>query len=122
MFNNSVFQYKEKALKRIKSSIEIWFFALLLLNIVDVLITTPAYEANPVTLFLWGRIGVFLSASLKIGVVLLFGGLYQLTKIVATPTEWAFSKKLFGGILVVLVAFYTFVVAWNAIIFGLVNL
>lgn len=108
-------------MKRISTSIGKWFLALFWLNIFDIIITTPAYEANPVTIYLWGRIGIFLAAWLKIGLVLLLGGLCQIIRIVATPTEWAFSRKLLRGTLVLLVAFYIFVVVWNTILFGLVN-
>lgn len=94
---------------------------LLWLNIFDVLITTPTYEANPVTLYLWGKIGIFLSAWLKIGLVLLLGGLCQITRMVATPTDWILSRKLLRGILIVLVSFYIFLAVWNTIIFGLAN-
>jgi hypothetical protein len=51
-----------KALRWIQSSIGKWFLTSLWLNILDILVTTPAYEANPFTLYLWGRIGIFLSA------------------------------------------------------------
>jgi hypothetical protein len=108
-------------LKWIDPSIGKWFLALFLLNIFDIFITTPAYEANPVTLYLWGRIGIFLSAWLKIGVVLLLGGVCQITRMVATPTDWVLSRKLLRGVLIALVAFYAFVAVWNGIIFGLVN-
>lgn len=98
------------------------FLILFWLNILDVLVTIPAYEANPFTLYLWGKMGIFLSAWLKIGLVLLLAGLCQLTKMTATLPEWAYSKKIFNGILVVLVAFYIFVVVWNTILFISVNL
>ncbi len=87
--------------------------ALLFLNFLDILVTVPVYEANPLTLYLWETIGISFSALIKIGLVLLFGGLCQLTRMVATPTEWIFSKKLLEGILILLVAFYIFVVIWN---------
>lgn len=82
----------------------------------DILVTNPAYESNPFTLYLWGNMGIFLSAGIKIGQVLFFGVLCALTKKVAKPTEWSFARKLLQGILVFLVAFYTFVVAWNIIL------
>lgn len=103
-------------------SIGALFLALLMLNFLDILITTPAYEANPVTIYLWGRIGFFLSALLKIGLVLSLGGLCQITRMVTTPPEWIFSRKLLRGILIVLVAFYTFVVVWNTTIFLFINI
>ena len=108
-------------MKWINTPIGKWFLALFFLNILDVIITVPAYEANPVTLYLWGQIGIFLSAWLKIGLVFLLGGLCQLTRRVATQTEWAFSRKLLRTILVLLVSFYTFVVAWNIVNFGSIN-
>lgn len=112
---------QEKGLKRIQSSIGKWLLILLCLNILDVLVTTPAYEANPFTLYLWGRIGIFLSAWLKIGLVLLFGALCQITRMVATPGEWIISQKFLVGILTILTAFYTFVVAWNTVLFFSIN-
>jgi hypothetical protein len=33
------------------SSFELWFMLLLSLNVFDILATVPAYEANPVTLY-----------------------------------------------------------------------
>lgn len=93
-----------------------WFLFLLLLNICDILVTNPAYEANPFTLYFWGEIGIFLSATIKIGLVLFFGVLYASAKKFAKPTEWPFARKLFRGMLVALVAFYIFVVTWNLIL------
>lgn len=122
MFHSSFNVNRRKVLKWIDSSVGLLFLALLVLNFFDILITTPAYETNPVTIYLWGRMGFFLSALLKIGLVLFLGGLCQVTRIVATPPEWVFSRKLLRGILVVLVAFYTFVVLWNTIIFVFVSL
>jgi len=90
---------------------------LLGLNILDVLVTNPAFESNPFTLFMWERLGIFLSASFKIGQVLLFGALCILVKKVAEPAEWVYARKLLWGTLVVLVAFYSFVVAWNMFIY-----
>ena len=89
---------------------------MLCLNVFDILVTNPAYEANPLTLFLWGEIGILLSAAIKIGLVLFFGGLYVSAKKFAKPTEWPFARELFRKMLVVLVAFYIFVVAWNLIL------
>lgn len=93
-----------------------WFLSLLLLNILDILVTNPAHEANPLTLYFWGEIGMFLSATIKIGLVLFFGVLYTSAKKFAKPTEWPFTRKIFQGILVALVAFYIFVVAWNVVL------
>ncbi len=98
------------------SSLTPWFLFLLCLNILDILVTNPAYESNPFTLHMWGEIGIFLSAWIKIGQVLFFGVLCALTKKVAKPTEWLFARKLLQGTLFVLVAFYLFVVAWNIIL------
>jgi hypothetical protein len=42
--------------------------------------------------------------------------LYASAKKFARPTEWTFIKKVFRGMLSVLLAFYIFVVAWNLII------
>lgn len=95
------------------SSIKVWFTTLLLLNILDIATTMPLYEANPVTLYLWGQIGIFLSAWVKIGLVLLFGILCVVAKKVAAPHEWKFTSKVFGALLVLLVAYYVFVVTVN---------
>jgi len=99
------------------SSLTSWFLFLLLLNVLDVLVTNPAYESNPFTLYIWGQIGVFLSAWIKIGLVLFFGVLCASAKKIAKPVEWAFARKVLLGILFVLVAFYIFVVTWNTILF-----
>ncbi len=99
------------------SSLTSWFLFLLLLNVLDIFVTNPAYESNPFTLYIWGHVGIFLSAWIKIGLVLFFGILCVSAKKVAKPTEWAFARKALLGILIVLVAFYIFVVTWNAILF-----
>jgi hypothetical protein len=99
------------------SSLTSWFLFLLSLNVLDVLITNPAYESNPFTLYIWGQIGIFLSAWIKIGLVLFFGILCASVKKLAKPVEWVFARKVLLGILIVLVAFYTFVVTWNVILF-----
>lgn len=95
------------------SSLLGWFLALLLFNVLDIATTLPVYESNPVTLYLWGRIGIFFSAWVKIGLVLLFGMLSLAAKKVATPQEWGFAKKVFHGVLIILVVYYAFVVAIN---------
>lgn len=95
------------------SSLLGWFVALFLFNILDIATTTPAYESNPVTLYLWNQIGIFLSAWIKLGLVALFGILCLAAKRVTTPQEWIFTKKVFQGILIVLVVYYAFVVAVN---------
>jgi hypothetical protein len=95
------------------SSLLGWFFALFLFNMLDIATTMPVYESNPVTLYLWGRIGIFFSAWVKIGLVMLFGILSFVAKKVATPQEWEFTKKVFHGVLIILVVYYAFVVAIN---------
>ena len=102
--------------KRNSRSLSSWFLFLLYLNIFDILVTNLAYEANPLTLYLWGEIGIFLSATIKIGLVLFFGVLYASAKKIAKPTEWPFTKQIFRGMLIVLLAFYIFVVTWNLIL------
>ncbi|MCW3980245.1 MAG: hypothetical protein NWF11_02090 [Candidatus Bathyarchaeota archaeon] len=99
------------------SSLQPWFFAVLWLNVMDIMLTKPAYESNPFTLYLWGRIGILLSAWIKVGQVLFFGALILLTKKLATPSEWDCVKKLLLGVLLVLTAFYMIVVGWNTILF-----
>lgn len=89
------------------------FVALFLLNVLDIATTAPAYESNPVTLYLWGEIGIFLSAWVKMGLVLLFGILCFATKKVAAAEEWEFARKVFHGMLIVLAVYYAFVVANN---------
>jgi len=92
------------------------FLFLLLLVVLDILTTNPSYESNPLTLYVWSQIGIFLSAWIKIGQVLFLGVLCVSAKKIAKPTEWPFAKKTLLGILVVLVAFYIFVVTWNVCI------
>lgn len=104
-------------MKSSPSSLASSFLLLLWLNILDILLTNPACEANPFTLYVWGKVGVLLSAWIKIGLVLLFGVLIVLTKKSATPSEWAFSSMLFQAILILLGAFYSFVVIWNSLLF-----
>lgn len=99
------------------SSLAPWFLFLLWLNLLDILVTNPAFESNPFTLAMWRNIGFFLSAWIKICQVLLFGLLCTLIKKVAGPTEWLFARKLLLGTLIALVAFYLFVVAWNIAIY-----
>ncbi len=95
------------------SSFEVWFLLLLSLNVFDILTTVPAYEVNPVTLYIWGRLGFFLAAWFKIGLVLFFGLLFAVAQRVANPNEWIFAEKVFLGILKALVVFYVFVVIVN---------
>jgi hypothetical protein len=87
-----------------------------LLILLDIFTTTPTLEGNPVTLYMWAQIGIFLSAWIKIGQVLFFGVMCFTAKRVAKPTEWLFVRKILVGILVMLVAFYIFVVSWNVIL------
>jgi len=94
-----------------------WFMFLLLLNVLDVLFTNPAYESNPFTIYIWGQVGIFLSAWIKIGLVLFFGVLCASAKKIAKPGEWLFVRKILLGTLIILVAFYIFVVTWNVIVF-----
>lgn len=98
------------------SSIKAWFVTLFLLNILDIATTSPLYEVNPVTLYLWGQIGIFLSAWVKIGFVLLFGILCVVAKKVAAPHEWKFTRQVFKAMLIVLVAYYAFVVTVNFVV------
>jgi len=95
------------------SSIKVWFATLFLLNLLDIATTSPLYEANPVTVYLWGQIGIFLSAWVKIGLVLLFGALCVVAKKVVAPHEWKFTSQVFKAILIILVAYYAFVDAVN---------
>ena len=98
------------------SSIKVWFVTLFLLNVLDIATTMPLYESNPVTLFLWGRIGIFLAAWFKMGLVLLFGILCISAKKVTNPNEWEFASQVFRGILIILVAYYAFVVTVNLMV------
>ena len=100
----------------LRSSIKVWFTTLLLLNVLDIATTRPLYESNPVALFLWGQIGIFLAAWFKIGLVLLFGILCVVAKKVASPHEWEFTSRVFRAMLTLLVAYYAFVVTVNLIV------
>jgi len=83
------------------------------LNILDIATTSPSYEANPVTLYIWGQIGISFSAWVKIGLVLVFGALCLAAKKVVAPHEWKFTSQVFKSLLIVLVAYYAFVDAVN---------
>jgi len=98
------------------SSVKAWFVTLFLLNIFDIATTTPLYEANPFTLYLWGQIGILLSAWVKIGLVLVFGALCVVAKKVVAPHEWKFTSQVFKAMLIVLVAYYAFVVTVNLVV------
>lgn len=100
----------------LQSSLAVWFVSLLLLNILDIATTRPVYESNPVTLFLWGRIGIFLAAWVKLGLVALFGILCLVAKRVTNSGDWRLTSQILRGILGILVAFYAFVVINNSII------
>jgi hypothetical protein len=89
------------------------FLLLLLLIILDIATTNPSFEANPLTLYVWTQLGVFLSAWLKVGQTLFLGALCVAAKRIAKPNEWLLAKKMLQATLLVLVAFYIFVVAWN---------
>ena len=95
------------------SAFECWFLLLLSLNVFDILTTVPAYEVNPVTLYIWGRLGFFLAAWFKIGLVLFFGLLFVVAQKVANPNERDFAERVFVGLLRVLVVFYVFVFLIN---------
>ena len=86
---------------------------LFLLNALDIATTMPMYESNPVILFLWGQIGFFLTAWFKMGLVLLFGILCIVAKKVAALHEWEITSRIIRAILIILVAYYAFVVAVN---------
>ncbi|UCE29011.1 MAG: hypothetical protein JSV85_07075 [Candidatus Bathyarchaeota archaeon] len=96
-------------------SLGTWFLLLLSLNAFDIFTTTPAHEINPVTLYVWEQLGFSLAAWLKIGLVLFFGLLCVIARKVASLDDWKFAKKLFLGLLKVLVAFYVFVVLVNVV-------
>lgn len=99
------------------SSFELWFLLLLLLNVSDILTTVPAYEVNPVTLYIWEQLGFFSAAWFKIGLVLFFGLLFIAAQKVTSPNEWSFTEKVFLGLLKILVAFYAFVVLMNVVVY-----
>jgi hypothetical protein len=58
---------KRKGEEMKASSLSWWFLLLLGLNVLDVLVTNPAYESNPFTILMWEQLGIFLSAWIKIG-------------------------------------------------------
>jgi len=95
------------------SSLKVWFSSLLMLNILDVVTTIPNRELNPIALYIWDKMGFFLAAWVKIGLVVFFGVLCLAVKKVATPDEWHFARRLLRVILTILVVFYIFVVAIN---------
>jgi hypothetical protein len=93
-----------------------WFLLLLSLNILDISFTNPSSEANPLTLFSWTKIGILPSACIKVGLVLFLGILCVITKKLANPTDWNLAGRLLRGMLIVLVAFYSFIVTWNIVL------
>ena len=95
------------------SSLHLWFLLLLSLNVFDILTTVPAHECNPVTLYIWERVGFSLAAWFKIGLVLFFGLLCIVAQKVANKKEWSFVEKVFLGLLRFLAVFYVFVVVIN---------
>jgi len=95
------------------SSLAPWFVLLLSLNFLDILTTNPSYESNPFALVIWAQMGFLLSAWVKIGQVLFLGVLCVSAKKIAKPDEWILAQKILLGILIILVAFYIFVVVWN---------
>ena len=107
---------RRRELERKSGSLVPWFLSLLSLNVMDILFTNPSREANPLTLLSWAQIGILPSACMKIGLVLLFGILCTITRKVTNQIEWNLAARLMRGMLIVLVAFYTFVVAWNMIL------
>ncbi len=98
------------------SSLTLWFLLLFMLIILDILSTNPVIEGNPLTLYLWAQFGIFISAVIKIGQVLLFGVLCFSAKRIAKPNEWIIAKKILLGLTKFLVAFYIFIVSWNIIL------
>jgi hypothetical protein len=54
-----------------------------------------------------------LAACFKMGLVLFFGLLCVVAQKVADPNEWNLAKRVFLGLMRVLVAFYAFVVISN---------
>jgi hypothetical protein len=106
---------REKLEGKISSLVPL-FLLLLSLNILDISFTNPIREANPLTLLSWARMGILPSVCLKLGLVLLFGIVCVATRKVANPTDWRTAGRLLEGILITLVAFYSFVVTWNMIL------
>lgn len=98
------------------ASLEPWLLSLFCLNVLDIIVTNPALESNPLTLLMWGKIGFFLSAFVKLSLVFVFGVLCIVAKRVAKPVEWDLTSRLLLGILVTLVAYYLIVVLWNVLL------
>ena len=102
-------------------SLKVWFLSLFMLNVLDIVTTIPNCEINPVTLYIWDKIGFFLAAWVKTSLVVLFGVLCLAIKKAATPDEWHFAGRFLRAILTILVAFYIFVVSINLGIHALVR-
>lgn len=98
------------------SSLEPWLLSLFCLNILDIIVTNPALESNPLTLLMWGKIGILFSALVKLSLIFIFGVLCIVAKRIAKPVEWDLTSRLLLGILVTLVAYYLFVVFWNILL------
>jgi hypothetical protein len=79
----------------------------------DIISTNPAIEGNPLTIYLWAQFGIFFSAWIKMGQVLLFGFLCFSAKRIAKPYEWTIAKKILLGLTKIIVIVYIFVVSWN---------
>ena len=94
-------------------SINVWLTTLLLLNALDMLMTVPLYEANPVTLIFWERFGIGFAAGIKIFLVLFLGILWAVAKKVSTPHEMKLANQFFRFIFVFLIAYYVFIIAAN---------
>ncbi|MCW4001880.1 MAG: hypothetical protein NWE97_01640 [Candidatus Bathyarchaeota archaeon] len=95
------------------SSLEVWFTTLFQSNILDIATTSPLSEVNPVTLHLLGQIGIFLSAWIKIGLVLVFGALCVIAKKAVGSHEGQIVRKVFTTIPSFLVTHCVFVVTVN---------
>lgn len=111
-----IIYFWERKVERRLSSLSLWFLLLFMLVALDIFSTNPVIEGNPLTLYLWAQFGIFFSAWIKIGQVLLFGVLCFSAKRIAKPNEWVAAKKILLGLLGILVAFYIFVVSWNIIL------
>jgi hypothetical protein len=65
---------------------------------------------------MWGKIGVLLSAWIKVGLVLLFGLLCFVATKLSKPEEEGFTYKILRGLTAILIAYYSFVVGWNILL------
>ena len=103
-------------LERRSVSLVPWFLLLFSLNVLDISLTNPSLEANPFTLFSWANMGILPSACMKLGLVVVFGVLCASAKRVANPADWILAGRVLRATLIVLVAFYSFVVTWNLVL------